>query len=367
MKMEEKELILSLIEGTNDIIYSVIPDGTFEFVNRAWLETLGYADDEWETMNLKDIVFPGHLKSHSEILGQILAGKKIANIEVAFVTKSGSIIYAEGNMFPRTIDGNVVAATGFYRDISLRKESEENLSNQRARTEFFVDLMVHDITNINQEIISTLELLLLDGEFPNRLKELVDEALVEVERSSNLVDKVRKISSLYSVTPQTEDYDLWTVIGDALKKVKKDFPDKEIQFNTNISENQYSISADEYLVDVFYSLLHNSAKFDKSKTVDIEVQISEIAHTPFIRVEVKDKGPGIPDEDKESLFEKVSHRRESIGGLGLSLSFVKMVLDNYGAYISVEDRVAEDFSKGANFVILMRYNYQSESTKDGEK
>ena len=108
--MEEQELILSLIEGTSDIIHSVSPDGRFEFVNRAWIEKLGYGDGEWETINLRDIIFPGQLKNHSEVLGQILAGKKIAHVEVTFVTKDGSIIYAEGNMFPRTIDGKVVAA-----------------------------------------------------------------------------------------------------------------------------------------------------------------------------------------------------------------------------------------------------------------
>ena len=160
-KMEEQELILSLIEGTNDLIYSVASDGRFEFVNRAWLDTLGYTEGEWETMNLKDIIFPGQLKKHSEILGQILAGQKIPNVEVTFVTKDGSMIFTEGNMFPRRVDDKVVAATGFYRDITSRKENEENLKEQKARTEFFVDLMVHDITNINQEIISTLEVLLL--------------------------------------------------------------------------------------------------------------------------------------------------------------------------------------------------------------
>ncbi|TFH07768.1 MAG: PAS domain S-box protein, partial [Candidatus Thorarchaeota archaeon] len=231
--MEEKELILSLIEGTSDIIHSVAPDGRFEFVNKAWLQTLGYGDEEWESMNLKDIIFPGQLKKHSEILGQILAGQRISDIEVTFVTKDGSIIYAEGNMFPRRVDNVIVAATGFYRNISSRKESEESLKVQRERTEFFVDLMVHDISNINQEIISTLEILLLDKTIPEQLKEFVEEALSEAERSSSLVENVRKISSLYSLTPKVEGYDLRTTIGKASRKVEKSFPDRELLLKTN--------------------------------------------------------------------------------------------------------------------------------------
>ena len=72
-------------------------------------------------------------------------------------------------------------------------------------------------------------------------------------------------------------------------------------------------------------------------------------------------------ESIETLFEKVTHRRESLGGLGLGLSLVKMVLDNYGAFISIEDRVPDDHSKGANFVILMRYDPVSDTTREVEK
>ena len=46
---------------------------------------------------------------------------------------------------------------------------------------------------------------------------------------------------------------------------------------------------------------------------------------------------------------------------------MKMVLDNYGAYISVEDRTPGDCTKGANFVILMRQDSQSNVPTEEEK
>jgi K+-sensing histidine kinase KdpD len=98
--------------------------------------------------------------------------------------------------------------------------------------------------------------------------------------------------------------------------------------------------------------------------VNVEVHVEEIKHTPFVRIELKDQGPGIPDEDKESLFDKISHRRDSIAGLGLGLSLVRMALDNYGAYINVEDRVEGDHTKGANFVILLRHEPKNEGAKE---
>lgn len=362
--MEKLELILSLIEGTNDLIQSVKPDGRFEFVNRAWLKTLGYVDDELESLTLKDIIFPGQMKKHSELVGKILGGQKLTNVEVTFVTKDGDQIYTEGNMFPRVVGETIVSATGFFRDVSERKKSEEKLTESRARTEFFVDCMVHDITNINQEVLSVIELLLMNPDFPEHMKDLVTEALDEVDRGSNLVENVRKISSLYSMTPKVEYHDLWTTLTTAAKRVDDSFSNKELVLETNISENQYHVKADEFFTDVFYSLLHNSVKFDTKTKVNVEVHVGEIKHTPFVRIEVKDQGPGIPDEEKESLFDKISHRRDSIAGLGLGLSLVKMALDNYGAYINIEDRVEGDHTKGANFVILLRHEPKSEEGKE---
>jgi K+-sensing histidine kinase KdpD len=182
-----------------------------------------------------------------------------------------------------------------------------------------------------------------------------------------LVDNVRKISSLYLATPSVKYYDLWTTIMTAAKSVNDSFPDKDLVLSINISENQYRLAADKFFIDVFFSLLHNSMKFDTSEKVEVEIHVEEIKHTPFLRIEVIDHGSGIPDEEKESLFDKVSHRRESIVGLGLGLSLVKMVLDNYGAYINIEDRVPEDHTQGVKFIILMRQDQENDAALEVEK
>ncbi len=44
--IESEARFRAVIENASDMIQSVLPDGTFEFVNRAWLERLGYTDEE---------------------------------------------------------------------------------------------------------------------------------------------------------------------------------------------------------------------------------------------------------------------------------------------------------------------------------
>ena len=365
--MEKMQLILSLIEGTNDLIHSIEPDGSFEFVNRAWLETLGYTEAEVDKLHLKDILFPGHVRTHEEHVAKALKGEKRTNIEAVLVTKDGSTVYVEGSIVPRRMGNKIVAATGFFRDITSRKRTEEKLVEATSRNEFYMDLLVHDLMNINQEILSMAEILLMSPGFPQQLDGLVREGVVELERASLIASNIRKITKVRAERPRIQHLDLWSVVSSAATAAMEAFPDKKMHLKTDLSTKKHSVLADEYLKDVFFSLLHNSMKFDKSHDVNIEVDAEPVKHTPFLRIQVLDHGPGIQDEEKERVFDSFAHRRDSIMGLGLGLTLVKTILDSYGAFIRVEDRIEGDSSKGTKFVLLLRYLSLDEKQQEGNE
>ncbi len=186
----------------------------------------------------------------------------------------------------------------------------------------------------------------------------------EVERSSNLIANVKKISQLYAETSAAKKMDPAEAIFSAAKAVESRFPDKTLKLKTNFLLGQYHVLADDYLKDVFQSLLHNAMKYDERRDVEVEVESNVIRHTPFLRIQIKDNGRGIPDEEKEEIFARIAHRRGGILGLGLGLTLVKQILENYGGQIMVKDRVEGNHKKGANFVVLLRYE-QSSKTDNG--
>ncbi len=353
--MENLNLFISLIEGTNDLIHSVTPESGFDFVNRAWLETLGYTGTEVQDLLLKDILFPGHMKKHQDLVDEAFRGKSFSNVEVTFLSNEGEMIHCVGNIFPHKEGSKTTAVHAFFRNVTEEKATQENLSEAKSRTEFFVDLMVHDITNIHQEILSTFEILLLTPEFPGSLVSFVNEGLTEMERASSLISNVRKITRLYTKQREVELIDLSVAIKSASDKIQRAFLDKELLLTTTLVSGQYSIMADEFLDDVFYSLLHNAMKADKKDKVRVDVEVEIVRFTPFIRIQIKDHGPGISDDEKVEIFAHLSHRRESLMGLGLGLTLVKRIIETYGGYISVQDTVEGDYSKGATFTILLRY------------
>ncbi len=81
--------------------------------------------------------------------------------------------------------------------------------------------------------------------------------------------------------------------------------------------------------------------------------VQPVQFTPFLRIEVKDDGPGIPDSEKELIFQESVHRQLTREGLGLGLTLVKKIVEHYGGYIRVEDRIPGKSKEGASFVLML--------------
>ena len=111
--------------------------------------------------------------------------------------------------------------------------------------------------------------------------------------------------------------------------------------------------ADEFLQDVFYNILHNGVKATLTDEVTLEVEANLIEDGEFLRMDFTDWGEGIDDRMKENILSGLDERIRRISGVGLTL--VKQIVDIYHGKIWVEDRVKNDYSKGARFVILLPY------------
>jgi PAS domain S-box-containing protein len=353
--MENVQFIWSLIEGTTDLVQTIRPDGGLEFVNKTWLNVMKYSIEETENLTIENIIFPGSIRDFKAHLSRVLQGEKFSGLEVTLITKDNELVPVEANLFPRYDQDEIIAIEGFYRDVRDKKKAEDELREQQSRTEFFIDLMTHDLTNIHQEILSTLEILLLDLTHTPQSIEIIKECLVEIERGANLISNVKKLSELYARTPEIKKIDPADSVKTAINSTRSANPDKELRVNTNLESGKYYVIADSYLKDIFQSLLFNSIKFDDKKIVEIDIHVEPLIHTPFLRFEISDRGCGIPDDEKEEIFARIAHRREGILGLGLGLTLVKQILGNYGGQIMVQDRVEGDHTKGTKMVVLLRY------------
>ncbi|WP_417215196.1 PAS domain S-box protein [Arthrobacter sp.] len=121
---ESERRYQDLIESAHDIVQSILPDGHFGFVNRAWHDLLGYTPEDLPGLTLFDIVAEVDHDHCTLLIGQIMSGKSFDHVEVSFVTKDGRTFPVEGNATGRFRDGVFVATHTFFRDVSDRKQAE---------------------------------------------------------------------------------------------------------------------------------------------------------------------------------------------------------------------------------------------------
>ncbi|HET8524168.1 MAG TPA: ATP-binding protein [Thermomicrobiales bacterium] len=132
--VESEERYRAVIENASDMIQSIRPDGSFEFVNKAWLDKLGFTMEEVPGLIIWDIIHSDSVDHCSLLFTQALNGAPIENMTAIFKTKSGEPVPVEGSVTSRYVGDKIVATHGFFRDISERLRAEE-LEKQNAKLE----------------------------------------------------------------------------------------------------------------------------------------------------------------------------------------------------------------------------------------
>ncbi|TAK05945.1 MAG: PAS domain S-box protein [Candidatus Manganitrophaceae bacterium] len=130
---DSRDLMLDFLENANDLIQTVTPEGRFEFVNRAWLETFGYSHEDLSHRTLFDIVHPDDRESFKSLFERIKTGESLRGVQAVFVTKDGRPVAVEGNINSRIEEERAVIVRAIFRDITKRKQAEERLRKSEAQ------------------------------------------------------------------------------------------------------------------------------------------------------------------------------------------------------------------------------------------
>lgn len=218
------------------------------------------------------------------------------------------------------------------------------------------DLMTHDINNFNQGIMGYIELLLQDKRLDEGQRRYAEKALVQVRNNARVIDNIRKLAKVRSMSE--DDFTVWDIqapISAAVQAVSRSSPERTIQIASNVAKGAHFVRANSFVNDLFMNIISNAAKFDTAKKVRVDVTVDEMKDSrgEFWVVSVTDRGRGIPDDRKRTVFERFATGATGIKGFGLGLSIVGTIVEKFQGRVWVEDRVKGDFSKGAVFKIML--------------
>jgi signal transduction histidine kinase len=295
-------------------------------------------------------------------------GKELGLILIRFQLQAdGKGAWLDSNKIPlHDINKKVVGLLSTYEDITERiktgkilKKSEKKYKDAYNRAEFYKDVFAHDVSNILQGILSSIELCKLslkNVQSQLSLENLYDIIEDQVTRGANLVSNIRKISSISDNESTITPINVCTLIDVSLENVRKMFPKKKIVSQCNSEYEEIYVKANSLLQDVLENILHNAVKHNINAIIEIQVNVlkEDRDKINYIRLEFIDNGLGIPDAQKLTIFQKGPLEASSFNRLGLGLSLVKKLVESYQGNIWVEDKVKGNHTKGSKFILMIK-------------
>ena len=145
---------------------------------------------------------------------------------------------------------------------------------------------------------------------------------------NNLLDMTRVESGYLQL--RTEWCDVQDLIGVAASRVEA-LRSRSLQIE--VTPNLPLVPADFVLIEqVLVNLLDNAAKYSGP---DTEISVKASHNRKEVAISVADHGPGIPEDDRELVFDKFYRLRASgqIGGTGLGLTICRAIVEAHGGRI----------------------------------
>jgi PAS domain S-box-containing protein len=300
-------------------------------------------------------VYPDDRAAVAEKYEKIRLKGWLGSFDYRIVRPDGSIRYVNtvADKIVRNGAGKMKWVYGITQDITVRKQSEIAMEEARARSELYLDLMGHDINNMNQIALGYLEVTLSETGLDGRQRDMLSKSLGAIQASSRLIENVRKLQQASSVRKGFVE----TNVDELLRRAESTFskvPGTKATIRYSATAQDCTVMADGLLYDVFANIVGNAVKHGGDEPViDIWLEATRIKDRKYCRVAVEDDGPGIPDEMKEKVFDRMRRGDTKAKGSGLGLYLVKTLVESYGGLVWAEDRVPGDCCKGCRFVILL--------------
>ena len=153
----EQERRVHDLQNASDLIHSLSPDGRFLFVNRKWLDTLGYTEEDVKNLTLSDILDESAKEHCQNLFARVLAGENVGIIDAVFKARDGSRVFVEGLSSCKFVDGQPQYTRGVFKDVTDRKRVEREL----AESQDFLS-RIYSSVNAGIVIIDTATHAILD-------------------------------------------------------------------------------------------------------------------------------------------------------------------------------------------------------------
>jgi len=366
---EAYDFINKIIQSSPNAITATDMDGNIMIWNRAAEETIGYkAADVIGKMNIKKIYPEGTARKIMQMLRKPEHGGvgRLNTYPMVYVRQDGAVI--EGNLSAAIIydsGGKEIASVGSFVDLKDRLEMERMLrrtqeqllqSEKLAAMGRLTSQIAHELNNPLYGIMNTLELLKTEISPESKRRKILEMALSETIRLSDLLRKMLSFSKPEQEEKQAVDINI--VLDEILLLHEKQMQENDIKIKTSFTEGIPQINASkDQLRQVFLNLVGNARDAMPDGGT---LSVTTAADNENVTIDIADNGIGIKEEHLKKIFDSFFTTKDSVKGVGLGLSVCYGFIEDHDGDIQVKSKL----DSGTTFTITFPIFHEPAEKKE---
>ncbi|PSP82972.1 hybrid sensor histidine kinase/response regulator [Halobacteriales archaeon QS_1_68_17] len=211
--------------------------------------------------------------------------------------------------------GTVDQAFAVYRDISRLRERERELERQNERLKEFSSIVSHDLRNPLNVAQGNLELARATGE-----SDRLDAVERAHRRMEDLIEDMLTLAREGESVTETEPVDVGELVADCWEMIRTDGTRLDLRTRQTVEADPGRFR------QLLENLLSNSVEHGGTG-----ITVGDLDGGLY----VEDDGPGIPEDERERVFDPGYSTRED--GTGFGLRIVREIADAHGWEVTVTD------------------------------
>lgn len=141
----------TMIETSNDLIWTLDKEGKFTYFNKKAEEISGYILQDWLGRSFAPLIPPEDMERLLYVLQEVLKGKPW-HYETRVQKTDGTFLSLSVNTTPLySEEGKIIGTISFGQDITERKQAEEIIKDERDRAQKYLDIVDVILLALNKE------------------------------------------------------------------------------------------------------------------------------------------------------------------------------------------------------------------------
>lgn len=312
-------------------------DGAIDRVNKAVCDTVGLSEEELVGRPCNEVI--GAPEGCRSLTDAVDPQGPVYGLQAELVANDGSTVPMMVSIAPMASPQDhrpafVVVASNLSERVRIERQKDD-----------FVAMVHHEVRGPLTAVRGALGLLDggVAGELNDRARELVEIALRNSERMERLVNDLLTARKLDAgkMDFRMQDMDLMPLVEQAVEGTSAYSARHGVKIFLDGRVDGARVWVDpDRLIQVLVNVLSNAVRFSPNGET---VTVSVARRGGKLRVAVADRGPGIPEEFQDQVFEKFSRagdedwRHQSGTGLGMTIS--QAIMEELGGDITFESVV----------------------------